>query len=124
MEIVEQLSVQRMDTTTTTTVYVSEAIVVLTLTFFTLTYICVFYLLQRREHHVRTGSLKEKKTQPFTSPHPGRKVSCNTVDFTNILTFSQGTNCKITDKYIVKAQVKPSVLAKDTVLINKINISG
>lgn len=53
---------------------VSELVLFVTLALFALTYLCVFCFLQRREHHVRTGSLKEKSNQSFTSPHPGRKV--------------------------------------------------
>jgi len=53
-----------------------------------LSYLCVLSLLQRREHHVRTGSLKEKSGQQLISPHTGRKVSthlmyCNSLPQTH-----------------------------------------
>ncbi|XP_052800787.1 rho GTPase-activating protein 39-like isoform X2 [Mya arenaria] len=42
----------------------------------------------RREHHVRTGSLKEKSSQPFTSPHPGRKQRYSRQDSSSSLSSS------------------------------------
>lgn len=54
---------------------VLEAVLYVSVTLFTVVYTVIFYFLQRREHHVRTGSLKDTTSQPFTSPHPGRKVT-------------------------------------------------
>ncbi|XP_053384441.1 rho GTPase-activating protein 39-like isoform X3 [Mercenaria mercenaria] len=42
----------------------------------------------RREHHVRTGSLKETSGQPVTSPHPGRKHRYSRQDSSSSLSSS------------------------------------
>lgn len=64
-----------MEDLTQTTQHILEVFLYALLSLLSLTYGFIFYFRQRREHHVRTGSLKETSSQPFTSPHPGRKVT-------------------------------------------------
>ena len=73
MESVDRLVLRIMASPITSQFYL-EILLFVVMTLLSLVYGLIFYFRQRREHHVRTGSLKEKTVQPYTSPHLGRKV--------------------------------------------------
>ena len=105
MESVQRLVLQIMASQITSQFYL-EILLFVVMTLLSLVYGLIFYFRQRRESHVRTGSLKEKSSSPqYTSPHLGRKVG---------LSYDAVTKLEKTDIVVSDwVQLEPSCAATD-----------